>query len=768
MRPLTRALKGGGLALTLLIATVIALGSPGPARRFVPEPYAQAGAIVCANGLCIDSTAAFSPADRIAAGSIVIAALRAPVDSPALAELRAAGLEPLAGVFPQSVVCRAACDVPAGTPARALWLAPMPPGAKLAPDLPADGLVEVVAALWPGADPQSVAGAIATSGAAVSQIGAHTLEFSCAAGRLIAVAALDEIAWIQPRSRAESFNSSVQWVLQRGWLAEPPPPEAATPVYDRGIRGQGITVGLFDSGLYTEHDMFRDDRIPIIAPGIYPTHRKVIAYKMYRTAHFGDNNFFSYHGSAVAGSLCGSDSAIGGTSKFDGFAPDSRVCFVDNGTTYGTYMFDADLTELLDSVRLGRGLDERVWQASGSFGSGTALGYYRIEEATVDAALWHDKWFTLVWAAGNFGRGLYNIGHPACAKSVLTVGSCGNGTAAREVPDFTSRGPTRDERTKPDLVSPGREVFTVYGDSARDYRSRNGTSFSAPGVSAALALVRQYLRDGWHPSGRPESQNARPRVTSALLRGLALAAVDPDVGTEFVPNNDVGWGRLDLGSLLHFEGDSIELDLFEDTVGISTGEFVEHSFERAGRQPLRVALVWTDTAAPPFPLAALVNDLNLELVSPDGNRYRGNALVGGQSAPNPPLWDARNTAELCLLDLPLEGRWIARVYGRNVYSPRQPYALVVRTGPTPPAAIAEVPAVLPRRPAAACIGPRLTLNGPGRIIAYSADGRAVASERIGPGRHEWPGTRRLPAGVYAARFEPAGRPPESFRLVVVR
>ena len=129
----------------LLTAIVLALGSLGPARRFVPEPYAQAGAIDCANGLRIDATAAPASTDRIAAGTAIVAALRRPVDSTALEALRAAGLEPLAGVFPQSVVCRAGRDIPATTPDCALWLAPLPPGAKLAPDLPADGLVEVVA-----------------------------------------------------------------------------------------------------------------------------------------------------------------------------------------------------------------------------------------------------------------------------------------------------------------------------------------------------------------------------------------------------------------------------------------------------------------------------------------------------------------------------------------------------------------------------------------------------------------------------------------------
>ncbi len=772
MRPAVRARKGGGLSRALLTALLVAVGSPGPARRFVPEPYGAAGAVECANGLRIDSSRAYRADDRIPAGRVVVAALRRPVDSDALEALRRAGLEPLAGVFPQSVVCRAARELAGLAPPCALWLAPLPPAAKLAPDLAASGAVQAVAALWPGGDLRT--DDIEGLGARLTRVGARTVEFECPADRLAAVAALDRIAWIQPRAAAAPFNDNVQWVLQRGWLPEAPPPETATPVWNRGIRGQGMVIGLFDSGIRTEHDMFRDDRVPITQPGIYPGHRKVVAYKLYRNAAFSDHSGFSYHGTAVAGCLAASDSATGGLSKFDGFAPDARIYFVDNGTAIGTYVFDPDLTELLDSVRYSLGMDDPVKQSSGSFGTGDALGYYRLEEASTDAVLWADKWFTLAWAAGNFGRGIYNIGHPSCAKNLLTVGACENGTDARLVASFTSRGPTRDQRVKPELLSPGRNVWTAYGDSVNSYRSRSGTSFSTPGVSAALALIRQYLRDGWHPLGRPEPGNAWPRASSALLRALAVAGAEPDVGTDFVPNKDVGWGRLNLGRLLHFEGDSIELDLFEDTVGIATGELREYEFVRVARQPLRVVLCWTDTAAALFPAAALVNDLDLELVSPDGNRYRGNQLYAGQSAANPPLWDERNTIEVCLLDVPLDGRWTVRVLARNVYTERQPYAVAVRTGPVPQSGIADArPAPLLRRSVMGA-SPRvgLLLEGPGRLTVYAADGRAAARLSVAPGPSQWPWTdgagRPLPAGVYAVRFEPLGRPAESFRSVVVR
>lgn len=750
-----------------MLSVLLAASEAEPACRFRPEPYAAAGTVYCANGLVIGADSALAALDSVRSGQVLLASLRAPVDSAALAELRQAGFEPLAGIWPQAVVLRAKLKPAGPLPTCLLWLAPLPAAAKLAPDLPAEGESELVAAVWPGVNPESLRCGLLALGAAVRGCGQRTIEFDGSQTVARAVAGLDGIAWIQPRANAQPLNDQVQWVLQVGWFPEEPLPETARPIWQRGIRGQGIVAGIFDSGLYTEHNMFRDDQLAITRPGIYPEHRKVVAYKLYRNAHFGDNSGIGYHGSAVAGCLAGDDSAVGGASRLDGIAPESRLYLVDNGTAYGTYVFDPDMTELLDSARLSLGMTEPVKLASGSFGSGIALGYYRLEEATVDAVLWQDKWFTLIWAAGNFGRGTYNIAHPAGAKSVLTVGATGNGIAANQTATFSSRGPMRDGRIKPEVVSPGEGVWTVYGDSSASFRVRNGTSFAAPGVAGALALAKQYLRDGWYPLGRPEPGNAWPRVTSALLRALAVAGADPNAGSGYVPSPDFGWGRFNLGRVLRFEGDSIALGLFEDTVGISTGEYREYSFQLAIRQPLRVVLAWTDTAAPPFPAAAIVNDIDLELVGPDGSCYRGNQIFYGQSVPSPAGRDECNTIEVCVLDVPLAGRWIVRVLGRSVYTPRQPYAVAVRSGPAPLSEVRETRSVqLPGRVGSAGVS-RLEFFGPGRLTVFSSDGRVVAAAALGPGHQHWQGTG-LPAGVYVVRYRSAAAATETKRLLVIR
>lgn len=46
-----------------------------------------------------------------------------------------------------------------------------------------------------------------------------------------------------------------------------------------------------------------------------------------------------------------------------------------------------------------------------------------------------------------------------------------------------------------------------------------GTSMATPVVSGNAALVRQYLTDGWYPTGVNQTSNAYTRVSSSLLKG---------------------------------------------------------------------------------------------------------------------------------------------------------------------------------------------------------------------------------------------------------
>lgn len=630
------------------------------------------------------------------------------------------------------------------------------------------GVRDILVVPWPGEDANTLAEIMSAAGADVTAVSERVVRVSMDVARLREAAALEPVQWVQACDSFVPFNSDVQWVLQVGWKPAMPDTTLGRPIWRHGIRGRNMVIGLFDSGISTEHDMFVDPETPLTRPGIFPTHRKIAAYKLYKTARFGDNGGTSFHGSAVAGTLAGNDSVAGDATKLDGIAPDCRTYFVDNAAD--GYIFDSDLTELLDSVRLSAGMPEPVRQVSGSFGSGASLSYYLLEEATLDAECWKDKEFFVVWAAGNYGQGTYNIGHPSGAKNCLTVGATGNGTESNLMSQSSSGGPMLDGRLKPNLVAPGEHITTVDGARLHGYELHGGTSYSAPATSGALLLLRQYFNDGWYPSGRPEPGQRIARLSSALMRALAVCACDSNVGEDYVPGRLFGWGRLDLSTIMHFAGDSVRVSYVDDSVGPATGEYVEHRFDIVIRDPLTVALAWTDTAATPQAEVALVNDLNLELISPDGNTCRGNQLSGGQSRPNPPAWDERNVEEICRLYYPMPGRWTARVYGRNVFTERQPYALVVKNAPAGlHAGIQESGPGAPCRPSHLDAHWPFRLPFCGRLDVYAIDGRQVSELADAS---SWDGLdragRRLGKGVYYYRITGTDGRVASGKLVVVR
>jgi len=293
-----------------------------------------------------------------------------------------------------------------------------------------------------------------------------------------------------------------------------------------------------------------------------------------------------------------------------------------------------------------------------NFGTYNQVGY----EFDVDA---RDLFLLAVKSAGNNGResevvidntGFDSLSPDSTGKNALVVGAS-NDRGALGV--FSSRGPTEDGRLKPDLCAVGVAVRSTAPGGG--YRTTQGTSMSAPGVSGMLALLSQlYTRE----HGR--------RWAPDLTRGIMIHTAR-DVWNRG-PDFRYGWGLADAQA-------AADLILADVAAGgrhlvrgaVREGEVNEWPmFVPEGLETLKVTTTWLDAFANAPAQRLLLHDLDLELVAPDGEVFKPWTL----DASNPldvAVQDATNTldnVEQVLVDNPVAGTWTVRVAGTSITDPQ--------------------------------------------------------------------------------------------------
>lgn len=314
----------------------------------------------------------------------------------------------------------------------------------------------------------------------------------------------------------------------------------------------------------------------------------------------------------------------------------------------------------------------------------------------------------IVFAAGNAGSSARSLGSPGTAKNVITVGGtegvqpfgaadrCGIGDpfadAFDDIATFSSRGPTSDERRKPDLVAPATHVsggvaqapgqrtqppasplgqasscFVASGVCAGPgtsayfpvgqqwYTASSGTSHSTPAVAGAAALLRQWFVNQGRAPPSPAMTKAYLTNSARYLRGSGA--------NDTLPSNSQGLGMVDLG--VAFDGVGRFL-LDQEPANLLTASGQTRAFTGAvsdPTRPFRVTLAWTDAPGSTAG-AAYANDLDLT-VSVGGHTYRGNVFSGAASVTGGAA-DAMNNVESVFLPAGVTGPFTVTVTAANI------------------------------------------------------------------------------------------------------
>jgi subtilisin-like proprotein convertase family protein len=560
----------------------------------------------------------------------------------------------------------------------------------------------------------------------------HTQYVEADAADVRALAADPGVVSVLPFAAPELLDERAALVVA-GDLGASHAPSA--PGYLSWLAAQGFGTGTFDFALDVTDSGIDTSTLPGGHADFYaggstssPTR---IAYKRNYTfdAEAWDCNG---HGTNVASIAAGYNDASGDANREDaqgynfglGVAPRARVGSSKIFDCGGAYEVSSSLPTLVSNAY---GDGARV--SNNSWGAAVG-GAYNTDSQTYDALVRDaqggvagQQQIVELFANGNDGPASNTVGSPGTAKNVISVGAaesvrpiggadgCGvtdaDADSARDIVDFSSRGPTDDGRTKPDVVSPGTHVtgaapqigaaFTGSGTCDAQHPAGNalyslvsGTSQATPGASGFAALIRDHYRRTAGGGSTPPS----PAMTKAIMVNTATdlaGGVDGGIGTIGpVPTNSQGWGRINARNAF----DSTARSYTDQTVVLAaSGDAHTRTFSVPdGGRSVKLTLVWSD---PPGPTsgASYVNDLDLT-VEAGGQTYKGNVFSGGQSASGGTA-DVRNNVENVFLPAGTGGPLTVTVTAANVAgdgvtgngdATDQDFALVasnVSTTPTP-------------------------------------------------------------------------------------
>jgi serine protease AprX len=291
-------------------------------------------------------------------------------------------------------------------------------------------------------------------------------------------------------------------------------------VHTLGYKGQGILVCMMDTGFRKDHQAFQ------------------LAYSEGRV--LAEWDFINHDGNTQNETGDPSTQHNHGTYTWStlGGAADGNLY----GPAYGASFILAKTEDVSQEVPI----EEDNWVAgmewADSIGAdviSSSLGYidwYTYSDldgntavTTIAADMAAQRGIVVCNAMGNEGSGAGTLIAPADADSII---ACGAVDASGNIAYFSSRGPTYDGRTKPEVCARGVSTRCADPGNMNGYTYVSGTSLSTPLIGGCAALIL---------SAHPEWTVMQ--VREAMMMTASRAGY---------PDNNYGWGIPDIVAAIEY------------------------------------------------------------------------------------------------------------------------------------------------------------------------------------------------------------------------